>query len=137
MVWRVIRSCENGEFHSFLLMQLTWEMIDEMCRLKAVLDDLGTETRIPLFYPPVALCTGESYRLTISHHVLPPHPSHTYSSHSALSPWFWSELTSGTDNAAMIAWTAILRLQAGLVTEGYDLPLRPKWSLEDLYDDVG
>ena len=41
----------------------------------------------------------------------------------------------------MIAWTAILRIQAnpGLLEgddEGYDLPLRPKWSLEALYDDL-
>ena len=45
------------------------------------------------------------------------------------------------DNAAMIAWTAILRIQADprLLEgdgEGYDLPLRPKWSLEALYDDL-
>jgi len=45
------------------------------------------------------------------------------------------------DNAAMIAWTAILRIQAnpGLLKddgEGYDLPLRPKWSMEALYDDL-
>jgi len=45
------------------------------------------------------------------------------------------------DNAAMIAWTAILRIQANprLLEgdgEGYDLPLRPKWSLEALYDDL-
>ncbi|BEI79767.1 hypothetical protein CcaverHIS002_0102960 [Cutaneotrichosporon cavernicola] len=39
-------------------------------------------------------------------------------------------------NAAMIAWTAILRLQDGLVCEPFDLPIRKKWSLEDLYDDV-
>lgn len=40
-----------------------------------------------------------------------------------------------TDNAAMIAWTAILRMQAGRVPpegESVDLPLRAKWSLEDL-----
>lgn len=36
----------------------------------------------------------------------------------------------------MIAWTAILRLQNGLVGESLDLPIRKKWSLEDLYDDV-
>lgn len=36
----------------------------------------------------------------------------------------------------MIAWVAILRLQNGLVGEGFDLPIRRKWSLEDLYDDV-
>ena len=41
----------------------------------------------------------------------------------------------------MIAWTAILRIQAnpGLLEgdgEGYDLPLRPKWSLEALYDEI-
>jgi N6-L-threonylcarbamoyladenine synthase len=36
----------------------------------------------------------------------------------------------------MIAWTAILRLQDGAQGEGYDLPLRPKWSLADLYDDL-
>jgi tRNA A37 threonylcarbamoyltransferase TsaD len=48
---------------------------------------------------------------------------------------------TGIDNAAMIAWTAILRIRAnpGLLEgdgEGYDLPLRPKWSLEALYDDL-
>ena len=41
----------------------------------------------------------------------------------------------------MIAWTAILRIQADPsllqgVGEGYDLPIRPKWSLEALYDDL-
>ncbi|WWC99385.1 hypothetical protein V866_006287 [Kwoniella sp. B9012] len=43
-----------------------------------------------------------------------------------------------TDNAAMIAWTAILRIQneKGFISDPYDLPIRPKWSLEDLYDDV-
>lgn len=40
------------------------------------------------------------------------------------------------DNAAMIAWVAILRLQSGLRGEEPDLPIRKKWSLEDLYDDV-
>jgi N6-L-threonylcarbamoyladenine synthase len=40
------------------------------------------------------------------------------------------------DNAAMIAWVAVMRLQAGLKGEPFDLPLRKKWSLEDLYDDV-
>ena len=40
------------------------------------------------------------------------------------------------DNAAMIAWTGILRLQAGPISEPFDLPLRPKWSLEDLHDDA-
>jgi hypothetical protein len=39
----------------------------------------------------------------------------------------------------MIAWTAILRIQSDPALlagdgEGYDLPLRPKWSLETLYD---
>ncbi|WVQ81097.1 hypothetical protein IAT38_003219 [Cryptococcus sp. DSM 104549] len=43
-----------------------------------------------------------------------------------------------TDNAAMIAWAAIKRIEAtpGGVADPYDLPLRPKWSLEALYDDV-
>lgn len=41
-----------------------------------------------------------------------------------------------TDNAAMIAWTAILRLQDGAKGEGFGLPIRAKWSLEDLYDDL-
>lgn len=36
----------------------------------------------------------------------------------------------------MIAWTAVLRLQDGLIGEPFDLPIRKKWSLEDLYDDV-
>ncbi|WVQ93696.1 hypothetical protein IAU59_000772 [Kwoniella sp. CBS 9459] len=49
---------------------------------------------------------------------------------------FYPPIQLCTDNAAMIAWTAILRLQAGLETDPYDLPLRPKWSLEDLYDDI-
>ncbi|TXT07481.1 hypothetical protein VHUM_03201 [Vanrija humicola] len=66
-------------------------------RLRAMLDEVATETPVPLFYPPVALCT---------------------------------------DNAAMIAWVGVLRLQAGLKGEPLDLELRKKWSLEDLYDDV-
>ncbi|EJT52364.1 hypothetical protein A1Q1_04575 [Trichosporon asahii var. asahii CBS 2479] len=41
-----------------------------------------------------------------------------------------------TDNAAMIAWTAILRLQNGLRGEEPTLDIRRKWSLEDLYNDV-
>ncbi|WVR03635.1 hypothetical protein IAU60_000629 [Kwoniella sp. DSM 27419] len=49
---------------------------------------------------------------------------------------FFPPIELCTDNAAMIAWTAILRLQAGSQSDPYDLPLRPKWSLEDLYDDV-
>ncbi|WWC85968.1 uncharacterized protein L201_000838 [Kwoniella dendrophila CBS 6074] len=51
---------------------------------------------------------------------------------------FYPPISLCTDNAAMIAWTAILRIQAeGLSTnDPYDLPLRPKWSLEDLYDDL-
>ncbi|WVF66064.1 hypothetical protein IAT40_000803 [Kwoniella sp. CBS 6097] len=49
---------------------------------------------------------------------------------------FYPPIHLCTDNAAMIAWTAILRMQAGLQTEPYDLPLRPKWSLEELYDDI-
>ncbi|OCF45108.1 hypothetical protein I317_00910 [Kwoniella heveanensis CBS 569] len=48
---------------------------------------------------------------------------------------FYPPIQLCTDNAAMIAWAAILRLQAGLDSDPYDLPLRPKWSLEDLYDD--
>lgn len=41
----------------------------------------------------------------------------------------------------MIAWTAILRIKANPSLlkgdgEGYDLPLRPKWSLETLYDHI-
>lgn len=36
----------------------------------------------------------------------------------------------------MIAWVGIMRMQAGLKGEPFDLPLRKKWSLEDLYDDV-
>ncbi|KAI9632823.1 glycoprotease family-domain-containing protein [Dioszegia hungarica] len=46
------------------------------------------------------------------------------------------ELCTGIDNAAMIAWTAIVRIQAGARPEEYGLPIRPKWSLEDLYDDL-
>ncbi|WWD16328.1 hypothetical protein CI109_100754 [Kwoniella shandongensis] len=49
---------------------------------------------------------------------------------------FYPPIALCTDNAAMIAWTAILRMQAGLESDPYDLPLRPKWSLDDLYDDV-
>nr|ODO03685.1 hypothetical protein L204_00021 [Cryptococcus depauperatus CBS 7855] len=54
-----------------------------------------------------------------------------------------------TDNAAMIAHTALIRFQPclyptscdltnppPLVSDPFDLPLRPKWSLEALYDDV-
>ncbi|ORY24464.1 glycoprotease family-domain-containing protein [Naematelia encephala] len=40
-----------------------------------------------------------------------------------------------TDNAVMIANAAILRIKDGQQGERYDLPIRPKWSLEDLYDD--
>jgi len=36
----------------------------------------------------------------------------------------------------MIAWTAIMRLQDGAKGEGFALPIRAKWSLEDLYDDL-
>ena len=49
---------------------------------------------------------------------------------------FYPPVKLCTDNAAMIAWTAILRLQDGAKGEGYDLPIRAKWSLEDLYDDL-
>jgi tRNA A37 threonylcarbamoyltransferase TsaD len=71
----------------------------------------------PLFFPPIQLCTGKPIALCL---------------------YF---ILTGIDNAAMIAWTAILRVQAnpGLLEgdgEGYDLPLRPKWSLESLYDDL-
>lgn len=41
-----------------------------------------------------------------------------------------------TDNAAMIAHTALIRLQTGLRSDPDDLKLRAKWSLEDMYDDV-
>ncbi|CAK9785316.1 peptidase M22, glycoprotease [Cutaneotrichosporon oleaginosum] len=51
-------------------------------------------------------------------------------------PTYYPPISLCTDNAAMIAWTAILRLQDGLVGEPFDLPIRKKWSLEDLYDDV-
>jgi len=71
-----------------------------------------------LYFPPIQLCTGKS-----------------------TSPRVFGFILTETDNAAMIAWTAILRIQAnpGLLEgdgEGYDLPLRPKWSLEALYDDL-
>ncbi|WWC66717.1 uncharacterized protein I206_100622 [Kwoniella pini CBS 10737] len=50
---------------------------------------------------------------------------------------FYPPISLCTDNAAMIAWTAILRLQADpTLNEPYDLPIRPKWSLEELYNDV-
>ncbi|EIW68945.1 hypothetical protein TREMEDRAFT_31504 [Tremella mesenterica DSM 1558] len=49
---------------------------------------------------------------------------------------FYPPVELCTDNAAMIAWTAILRLQAGAKDEGFGLALRAKWSLEDLYDDL-
>lgn len=49
---------------------------------------------------------------------------------------FYPPIQLCTDNAAMIAWTAILRLQNGLVGESPALPIRRKWSLEELYDDV-
>ncbi len=35
------------------------------------------------------------------------------------------------DNGAMIAWTGIERLRLGL-TDGMDVPARPRWPLEDL-----
>ncbi|KAL1411881.1 Mitochondrial tRNAs modification protein [Vanrija albida] len=65
-------------------------------RLRTMLDEVG-DTPVPLYYPPVSLCT---------------------------------------DNAAMIAWVGILRLEAGLRREPLDLEIRKQWSLEDLYDDV-
>ncbi|WRT63871.1 uncharacterized protein IL334_000796 [Kwoniella shivajii] len=49
---------------------------------------------------------------------------------------YYPPISLCTDNAAMIAWTGLLRLQSGLFSDPYGLPLRPKWSLEDLYDDV-
>ncbi|KAL7420087.1 Mitochondrial tRNAs modification protein [Cryptotrichosporon argae] len=41
-----------------------------------------------------------------------------------------------TDNAAMIAWAAIVRLEAGLMGEPAALAIRKKWPLDALYDDV-
>ncbi|WOO80523.1 tRNA N6-adenosine threonylcarbamoyltransferase [Vanrija pseudolonga] len=79
-------------------------------RLRTMLDEVApNDTPVPLYYPPIALCTG-----TCTPKLRP--------------------LT--TDNAAMIAWVGILRLQAGLKGEPLDLELRKTWSLEDLYDDV-
>jgi tRNA A37 threonylcarbamoyltransferase TsaD len=44
--------------------------------------------------------------------------------------------TDVADNAAMIAWAGILRLQHGARGERFGLPIRPRWSLEALYDDL-
>lgn len=49
---------------------------------------------------------------------------------------FYPPLHLCTDNAAMIAHTALIRLQTGLKTDPDNLKLRAKWSLEDMYDDV-
>jgi tRNA A37 threonylcarbamoyltransferase TsaD len=46
------------------------------------------------------------------------------------------KLTYTPDNAAMIAWTAVLRLRAGARGERYNTAVRAQWSLEDLYDDL-
>ena len=82
-----------------------------------MLDDLpNRDEEIKLYYPPISLCTG----------MFPPS--------RCILPVI--KLTSRIDNAAMIAWTAVLRLQAGAKGEQYNLPVRPKWSLEDLYDDL-
>lgn len=78
-----------------------------------MLDGITTkdERGIKLYYPPIALCTGQSILCNDGYE------------------------TDGIDNAAMIAWTAILRIQGGMNGEGYGLGVRAKWSLEDLYDD--
>lgn len=86
-------------------------------RLGEMTTKIGSDSPIPLHFPPVHLCTGKSLFL------------------------FLQSETDGIDNAAMIAWTAVLRIQADQTLlegsgEGYDLPLRPKWSLEKLYDDL-
>ncbi|KIR35358.1 O-sialoglycoprotein endopeptidase [Cryptococcus deuterogattii MMRL2647] len=49
---------------------------------------------------------------------------------------FYPPLHLCTDNAAMIAHTALIRLQTGLKSDPDNLKLRAKWSLEDMYDDV-
>ena len=79
---------------------------------------LDPKSPSPLYFPPIQLCTGQS------------------ASHMTAS-----SVIETLDNAAMIAWTAILRIQANPSLlkgegEGFDLPLRPKWSLETLYDDL-
>jgi tRNA A37 threonylcarbamoyltransferase TsaD len=89
-----------------------------MIRLEMTMIKLNPTTPTPLFFPPIQLCTGKPTLPLVPRLIL-----------------------TGIDNAAMIAWTALLRIQAkpGLLRgdgEGYDLPLRPKWSLEALYDDL-
>ena len=88
-----------------------------MIRLEKTMIKLNPTTPTPLYFPPIQLCTGKPTALCLY------------------------LILTGIDNAAMIAWTAILRIQSnsGLLEgggEGYDLPLRPKWSLEALYDDL-
>ena len=74
-----------------------------------MLDRQNDGKGVPLFFPPIELCTGESS----------------------------CQMRLMKDNAAMIAWTAIMRIQAeGNDGDPHGLPLRAKWSLEDLYDDL-
>lgn len=49
---------------------------------------------------------------------------------------FVQKLTCTPDNAAMIAWTAVLRLRDGARGERYNTTVRAQWSLEGLYDDL-
>jgi tRNA A37 threonylcarbamoyltransferase TsaD len=86
-------------------------------RLEQTMLKLNPKSPTTLYFPPIQLCTGKSTII------------------------FAVDEADKADNAAMIAWTAVLRIQAnpGLLEgegEGYDLPLRTKWSLETLYDDL-
>jgi tRNA A37 threonylcarbamoyltransferase TsaD len=88
-----------------------------MISLGKTMIKLNPTSPTPLHFPPIQLCTGKPTTLCLC------------------------LILTRTDNAAMIAWTAILRIEAnpGLLQgdgEGYDLALRPKWSLEALYDDL-
>lgn len=75
-----------------------------------MLDRRNAGKGMKLYYPPLEFCTGEYSRLAN---------------------------VEKTDNAAMIAWTAIMRMQTeGEAGDPDSLPIRPKWSLEDLYNDV-
>lgn len=66
---------------------------------------------VPAFYPPIELCTGKS-----------------------LGDVEMTSVAHAADNAAMIAWAAILRTDQSehIKSDPPDLPILSKWSLEDL-----
>lgn len=67
-------------------------------------------SKMQAYYPPPNLCTGESFATCKSK-------------------------LMHADNAAMIAWTAILRIQAGAKSDPFGLHFRNEWSLEELYNE--